>query len=306
MKELLEQAIELGKEEIPLGEVASYIPELANADVKKIGIAIQDMQGNMETCGDVDNEFTMQSIVKVAIYALALEDLGLRRVLEKVGVKPSADAFNSIVKLEDDSNHRPLNPFINAGAIMCTAILKGSIDKRRHRVIELLQKLFNRDNVQIDIDTYLSEKATGDRNRALAYMMKGTGIMDSDIDVEKVLDLYFQLCSVKVTVKDLANMAAVLANDGVSPITGEQILSLKVNRVVLTVMFTCGLYDYSGEFAVRVALPAKSGVGGGILAASKGKYGIAVANPALDIHGNSIAGVRMLEYISDKLDLETF
>lgn len=306
MKKLLEECLLAGKVEIPHGKVASYIPELANANTNKIGIALVDVNGKLESAGDTDFYFTMQSIAKVAFYALALEDRGIEQVIARVGVSPSDDPFNSIVRLEEDQDHRPLNPFINAGAIMCLTLIQGDMHQKRDRVLELLKKMFHRDHVEIDTFVYLSEKETGDTNRALAYMMKGTGIMDAGEDVEDILDLYFQLCSVKVTVEDLANMAAVLSNGGVSPVTGERLISEKMNSIVMTVMFTCGLYDYSGEFAVRVGMPAKSGVGGGIIAVAKNKMGIAVANPALDSHGNSIAGVRMLELLSNEMKLNTF
>ena len=220
-------------------------------------------------------------------------------------MEPSADPFNSMVKLETRESHKPLNPFINAGAIVCTSMVQGDngIEKfnRIHNMIKIMA-----DNPAIDINqsVYRSEKLTGNTNRAIAYYLKGAGLIEKD--VEDVLDTYFKLCSIEVTALDVAKMASVVANNGITPWSNERLMSIEICRIVKAIMTTCGLYDSSGQFSVEVGLPSKSGVGGCIMAVAPQNMGIAVIGPALDSHGNSMAGKKVLEYLSNELNLSIF
>ncbi|NLY21417.1 MAG: glutaminase A [Tissierellia bacterium] len=304
---LLEECLSEGKKVIKDGNVADYIPELKNVNKENIGIHLYTLDNEEYSASNEEFTFSMQSVVKIVLFALALMDNELDRVLSKVGVKPSADPFNSIVKLEETEDHKPLNPFINAGAIASTSLIaaddyQGKFD----RVIALLEKLFDRESIEIDEKVFISESTTGDTNRALAYFMKSRGILDKEEDVEELLSIYFKSCSILASTRDLSKLGAVLANKGKAPWSGEQIIPERINQIVCAVMTTCGLYDYSGEFAVIVGMPAKSGVGGGIVCVSHNNMGIGVSSPALDSHGNSIAGIEMLRVLSNKLDISIF
>lgn len=286
------------------GKVASYIPELAKSNPDNLGVYLITLDGHEYYAGDYDKKFTMQSISKILSLMLSLIDNG-KAVFEKIGMEPTGDGFNSIVNLELKNIHKPFNPMINAGAIATTSIIKGSsTDEKIERILDLAKRLSHNPNIKINENVYLSEKTTGDRNRSLAYFMKSYNVIEGNVD--DVLDVYFKQCSIEVTCKDIANMGCVLANDGISSKTGERIVSKQICRIVKTIMSTCGLYDASGEFAVHIGIPAKSGVGGGILASVPHKMGIGVYGPSLDEKGNSIAGIQILKELSDKLDLNIY
>jgi len=286
------------------GKVASYIPELAKSNPNDLGVYLITLDGQEFYAGDFEKKFTMQSISKILSLMLSLIDNG-ESVFEKIGMEPTGDSFNSIVNLELKSIHKPFNPMINAGAIATTSMIKGnSVDEKIMRILDLAKKLSNNPNIKINEDVYWSEKTTGDRNRSLAYFMKSYNVIDGVVD--DVLDLYFKQCSIEVNCMDIANMGCVLANDGISTKTGERIVSKHICRIVKTLMTTCGLYDASGEFAVHIGIPAKSGVGGGILASVPHKMGIGVYGPSLDEKGNSIAGIQILRELSEKLDLNIY
>jgi len=232
-------------------------------------------------------------------------DNGESKVFERVGMEPTGDSFNSIVDLELKNIHKPFNPMINAGAIATTSLLAGNSPKEKtERILSLARKLSDNPSIKINEDVYLSEKLTGDRNRSIAYFMKSFNVIEGS--VEDILDVYFKQCSIEVTCRDIANIGCVLANDGVSVRTGETIVPKHICRITKTIMSTCGLYDASGEFAVHIGIPAKSGVGGGIMAAVPRKMGIGVYGPALDEKGNSIAGIQILKELSEKLDLDIY
>lgn len=286
------------------GKVASYIPELAKSNPSDLGVYLITIDGQEFYAGDCDKKFTMQSISKILSLMLSLIDNG-EAVFEKIGMEPTGDSFNSIVNLELKSIHKPFNPMINAGAIATTSMIKGiSTDDKIERILDLAKILSNNPNIKINEDVYWSEKTTGDRNRSLAYFMKGYNVIDGV--VEDVLDLYFKQCSIEVNCRDIANIGCILANDGISIKTGERIVSKHICRIVKTIMSSCGLYDASGEFAVHIGIPAKSGVGGGILASVPHKMGIGVYGPSLDEKGNSIAGIQILTELSEKLDLNIY
>ncbi len=287
------------------GKVATYIPELAKASVEDLGVYLITLDGDEYFAGDYNKKFTMQSISKVLTLMLSLMDNGESKVFERVGMEPTGDSFNSIVDLELKNIHKPFNPMINAGAIATTSLLAGNSPKEKtERILNLARKLSDNPSIKINEDVYLSEKMTGDRNRSIAYFMKSFNVIEGS--VEDILDVYFKQCSIEVTCRDIANIGCVLANDGVSVRTGETIVPKHICRITKTIMSTCGLYDASGEFAVHIGIPAKSGVGGGIMAAVPRKMGIGVYGPALDEKGNSIAGIQILKELSEKLDLDIY
>ena len=280
------------------GEVATYIPELAKADPATFGLGLATLDGQVYTAGDLV-PFTIQSVSKPFVYALALADQGHDAVLAKVGTEPTGDPFNSISI--DDATGRASNPMVNAGAIVTTSFVSGTTRAEQlDRVVSGLSAFAGRD-LTVDDEVFESERATGDRNRAIAWFMRSAGLLDDDVDAQ--VDLYFRQCSVVVTARDLAVMAATLANGGVNPVTREQVVPRDVVASVLTVMTTCGMYDYAGEWLYRVGLPAKSGVSGGVAAALPGQLGLGLHSPLLDARGNSVRGVAAAERISRTLGL---
>jgi glutaminase len=282
------------------GHIADYIPELAGANREHFGIAGVGVRGKVIEVGDTDVAFTIQSISKPFVYGLALEDHGRDGVLERVGVEPSGEAFNAIVL--DEVSNRPFNPMINSGAIATTGLIQGKDQvERLHRVIAMLSTFAGRE-LQVDSATFFSERATGDRNRAIAHLMRSSGMLP-DGDIDELLELYFQQCSVLVTCRDLAVMSATLANGGVNPVTGERALAQRYVKDVLSIMLSCGMYDYSGEWAYRVGVPAKSGVSGGITSVIPGQAGLAVFSPPLDAKGNSLRGIQVFEELSTRFSL---
>lgn len=287
------------------GKVASYIPALSEANPEDLGIYVVDSNGKEYYSGEYDKKFTIQSISKIVTLILALRDNGRYNVFKKVDVEPTGMGFNSIVNLEARDNGKPYNPMINAGAIVTTSLIDGkNVDEKLGKILDFMRTVTNNNNIDVNERVYLSEKETGNRNRALAYFMKSTGVLNGD--VEEILDLYFKQCSIELTAKDLARFGAVLANDGVIPWTNEKIIPKEVCRIVKTIMVTCGMYDASGEFAVNVGIPAKSGVGGGIIATVPRKFGIGIYGPSLDEKGNSIAGLKLIKDLSKELDLSIF
>ena len=283
------------------GETAQYIPELASADPDRLALAIADPHGRRIALGDED-PFTIQSISKPFVFALALDALGRDEVLRHVGVEPSGEPFNAI-SLEEGTG-RPANPLINAGAIATTGLIPGpSAGERAARIVEGLSRFAGR-TLQVDEEVYASEASTGDRNRALAHLLRSYGVIETD--PHEVVEAYFRQCSVLVTVADLAVMAGTLAFGGRHPVTGEQVVSARTARDVVSVMTSCGMYDASGSWLIRVGLPAKSGVSGGIIAISPSQFGVGVFSPRLDEYGNSTRGQRLLERLSDALGLHVF
>lgn len=281
------------------GAVATYIPELAKANPNWFGICLVTTNGSIYEAGDTAVPFTIQSISKPFVYGLALEDQGRTAVREKVGVEPTGDAFNSI-SLEPGTG-RPRNPMINAGAIATTSLIEGKTPEVRQRRILEMMSLYAGRALSLDEAVYQSEAETGHRNRAIGHMLRNFDILTSD--PIPVVDLYFRSCSISVNCHDLGIMAATLANRGVNPITGRQALRGEYVESVLSVMETCGMYDYAGQWIYEVGMPAKSGVSGGIIAVLPGQLGIAVYSPLLDSHGNSVRGIRVCQDLSRYLDL---
>lgn len=284
------------------GMVANYIPELAKVDPRLLGICVMDTDNNEYSVGDYNVSFTIQSISKIITFMCALMDSDFDKIFQTISVEPTADGFNSIASLEMKNMHKPLNPMINAGAIATIPFVQGTTyTEKFNRIFDFMKIMTGNPALSINQQVYRSESFTGNRNRALAYYMKSTGIIDGD--TEELLDVYFRLCSVNVTCKDLAAMGVVLANNGIVPKSNQRIVSKKICHIVKAVMSTCGLYNESGTFAAHVGIPAKSGVGGGIVAVVPKSMGIGVFSPALDDKGNSIAGMKILADLSQELDL---
>jgi glutaminase len=281
------------------GAVADYIPELAAADPDAFGICIASADGHVYEAGDTRVPFTIQSISKPFTYGLALSDRGIAAVDAKVGVEPSGDAFNEISL--DPVSGRPRNAMINAGAITAASLVAGDAEPERFERIRATYSRYAGRELELDQAVYESERRTGHRNRAIGYMLRTVSILEED--PEPVVDRYFRQCSLRVDARDLALMAATLANNGIQPLTGERALAPELVERVLSVMTTCGMYDGAGDWVSGVGLPAKSGVGGGVLAVLPGQVGLAVYSPRLDEHGNSVRGVEACRRLSRELEL---
>ena len=287
------------------GHVATYIPQLAVTDPAKVGIYTISATGEHRFAGDCFDKFTMQSVVKPLILLRALMDSGIDRVRALVGVEATGKPFDAFNYSDQALTGAHINPMINTGAIaLCTLIQGDSYDTKFDRLLELARMLSGNNDLAVDASVYRSEKETGNKNRALSYMLKAYGLIQDP--VEDILDCYFKACSILVDCRDLAQIANVFAHHGTDPVTGVQIFPKEFARYVNATLATCGMYDGSGEFALNVGFPAKSGVGGGIMGVVPGRMGIAVFAPALDSHGNSVAGVQMLIRLSQALDLSIF
>ena len=284
------------------GVLADYIPELARVEPDSFGIALLTAQGRCYEAGDVDRPFTIQSVSKAFSYCLALEAAGTMAVRARVGVEPSGDAFNAIEF--DPGTRRPYNPMVNAGAITVAGILREHYGEQAFDTV--LERFSSAANRVLDMDesVYHSESETGHRNRAIAHLLRASGALENE--VEASLDLYFRLCSIRVTARDLATMAATLANMGQNPLTGKEVFDLRSVRDTLAVMFSCGMYDYSGSWIADIGIPAKSGVGGGVIGVVNRQLGIGTYSPRLDEKGNSVRGVQAMRLLSDELGLHAF
>jgi glutaminase len=284
------------------GQVADYIPELTRADPDWFGICVVTTGGQAFEVGDAEQLFTIQSISKPFVYGMALGTHGREGTLTHIGVEPSGEAFNSIAL--EARTKRPFNPMVNAGAIAAASLVAGDGPAERfNTVLEVFARYIGHP-VGVDMAVFTSERATGHRNRAIAHLMRNFDIIDDRI--EESLDLYFKQCSILVTCRDLAMMAATLANKGVNPSTGERAIEVEHVRDLLSVMWSCGMYYFAGEWGYKVGLPAKSGVGGGIIAVVPGRAGIGVFSPRLDERGNSLRGIRVCEDLAERFGLHIF
>ena len=284
------------------GQVATYIPELAKASPNDFGICIVTEDGRTFEVGDCDRPFTMQSVTKPFTFGMALEEMGHEEVWRYVGVEPSGDAFNSI-SLQDETN-RPFNPMINTGAITVSALLHARHgDGALEHMLSRFSAAAGR-RLTVDEAVYQSECRTGHRNRAIAHLLLNFGVVHDE--AEAALDLYFRQCAILVTCRDLAMMGATLANMGRNPVTGEPVFEISCVKDMLSIMFTCGMYDYSGQWAYRVGVPAKSGVSGGVMAVVNRQLGIATYSPPLDERGNSRRGIEVCSGLAARLGLHVF
>ena len=285
------------------GSPASYIPELAKADPRSFAIVVTTVGGEVFSVGDSEVLFSMQSTSKPFTYGMALQDLGRVFIMSKVGVEPTGEAFNSIVELEKNT-HKPYNPMINSGAIAISSFIKGSsFEDRLKNMIEFFS-LFTEKKIHVDEKVFESEKNTAHRNRSIAHLLRHFGVIDGNI--EDSLDLYFKQCSFSLNTIDLSLMAATLAKNGVNPKTNNKALNQEYVGDILSLMFTCGMYDTSGKWAYSVGIPAKSGVSGAIFGVVPGELGIAVYSPSINEHGHSVRGIKVFQDLSRELNLSIF
>jgi glutaminase len=284
------------------GEVASYIPALAEANPDDFAIVLTTIGGDVVSAGDVESQFSIQSVSKPFVYGMALDEIGFEAVAGRVGSEPSGESFNAIEL--DPQSGLPFNPMINAGAIAVSAMLYDAYgDEIRDRVTGLFSGLAG-ERIDIDESIFESEMDTAARNRALAYLMQSTGTFTPP--VEEKLAAYVAQCSAMVSARSLSLMAATLANVGTHPLTGETVFSPLTVRQVLSVMFTCGMYDFAGRWAVDVGLPAKSGVSGAVMAVVNRQIGLGLYSPRLDAHGNSIRAINACRDLAEELGLHAF
>lgn len=290
------------------GKVASYIPALAQVNPNQLGIALYDLKNQqIIQAGDSEVRFAIESISKVITLLWAIKKLGLKEVFNYVGSRQTGFAFNSILNMEINKDEHPLNPFVNVGAIMTTSLIVEDKQACVHPFEEILtfaKEICHDPDIYLDDTIYHSEKRTGDLNRSLAYYLKSEKMMIAE--VEPSLDTYFKQCSIMVTTKSLANLGAVLANDGIKPWDGKRIISSESATATKSLMMTTGLYNQSGTYSRLIGVPTKSGVGGGLVSAAPHKFGIGIFSPALNNEGNSVAGLTLLEDVANKLDLNIF
>jgi glutaminase len=286
------------------GKVASYIPELAKIDPKKFGIVVIDDEGNVASGGDSEAPFSIQSISKVFTLTLALGKIG-DKLWQRVGREPSGSAFNSIVQLEYEKG-KPRNPFINAGAIAVTDVIVSGHQPRESlgEILHFVRFLAEDNSIKIDDEVAASEQRTGFRNSALANYMKSFGVLENPVHF--TLGVYFHHCAIAMSCKQLAMAGRFLATNGINPSTDMSVVTPERAKRINSIMMMCGHYDGSGEFAYRVGLPGKSGVGGGILAIAPGKASIAVWSPGLDENGNSYLGRIALEQLTRRMGWSVF
>jgi glutaminase len=284
------------------GSVATYIPELGKANPKDFGICLVSADGRVFETGNCDQTFTIQSISKPFTFGIAIDELGHDKVFERVGVEPSGEPFNSI-QLETGTN-RPFNPMVNAGAISVTAMLHATHGEQTFEYIRSKLSAAAGRQLQLDKCVYKSEASTGHRNRAIAHLLLNFGMVHEE--AEEALDVYFKQCSILVNCRDLATMAATLSNMGRNPITDDHVYHHSCVKDMLSIMFTCGMYDYSGQWAYQVGVPAKSGVSGGVMAVVNRQLGVATYSPLLDRYGNSVRGIGAFTELAARLGLHAF
>lgn len=284
------------------GKVADYIPVLGKVDPNKYGIAIATVDGDICKIGDADDNFSIQSISKVFTLTMAFAELG-DKLWESVDVEPSGNPFNSLIQLEHEQGI-PRNPFINAGALVVTDKILGAYSNPKNAILDFVRKVADNDDIYYDKAVAQSEKEEASRNLALAHFMQSFGNITNDID--RLIDVYCHHCALSMNSVDLAKAFLYLANHGVNPHDGENILTKSQSKRLNSLMLTCGCYDESGEFAFRVGLPGKSGVGGGIVAIIPDKLSIVVWSPELNDYGNSLVGVETLERFTTKTGMSIF
>lgn len=304
MQALLTELVENIRPLAIQGKVASYIPALQSANLSALGACVVTTSGEVFESGDSRETFTMQSISKIPSFLCGLLDSPRAKIFEKISVEPTQDAFNSIVSLETKNLNRPLNPMINAGAIASLSFVAGhTAEEKFSRVLGFVRSLAGNPSIGYNEGAYESEMETGDRNRSLAYFMKSTGIIDGDVSV--LLDAYFRICSIEVNCVDLAHMGATIGRDGVTAL-GYQLFPREDACLARTVMALCGMYNESGQYAVGVGIPSKSGVGGGIMGSVPGGMGIGVFGPSLNEFGSSLCGIRVMQELSQAFELSIF
>ena len=299
---LLEQVVEKVRPLLGQGKVADYIPALANVDPNKLGIAVTTIDGTTIGAGDYLEPFSIQSISKVFSLTLALTLYEESEIWSRVGKEPSGQSFNSLVQVELEKG-LPRNPFINAGALIIADLLQARLGAPKHRMLEVVRELTNNPSIMYDKVVASSEYEHSARNAAIAYLMKSFGNFNNDVDT--VLQSYFHYCAMRMSCADLSKAMLYLANRGKS-LTGSQLITPVQTRQMNALLATSGLYDGAGEFAYRVGMPGKSGVGGGIIAVIPGDMSVCVWSPELDLNGNSLAGTAALEEFCQRLGRSIF
>lgn len=301
----LNDAIQACWKRIDEGQVATYIPALAKVDPYQLGVCLYDVDSEKKNCAGAANvRFAIESVSKVITLLYAIERLGLAKVEEQVGTRQTGFAFDTILNMEITKETKPLNPFVNSGAILVSSLIEEE-DQRSpfDQILDFTREICHDPQVTLNEEIYQSELRTGDMNRSLAYYLKAKETLANDVTTS--LETYFKQCSMMVTCESLANLGAVLANDGIAPWSGERLISSDAATYAKSVMMTTGLYNESGTYSVKIGIPTKSGVGGGLVASAP-KYGIGIFSPALDPAGNSVAGLALLEMISRELKLDIF
>ncbi len=285
------------------GSVADYIPALAEASPEAFGVAVAGVHGRLFMVGDAEQEFTIQSISKLFVFALVCNTLGPAEARHKLGVNSTGLPFDSVMGIELNED-RTMNPMVNAGALATTSLVPGGSPEEKFEHIVSALSVFAGRSLVVDEEVYASEAATNDRNRGIAHLLSGYGRLYCDPDV--ATDIYTRQCSLRVSARDLAVMGATLADGGVNPLTGVRAISSGSCRRILPVLATAGLYERSGDWLYDVGLPGKSGVSGGLVTVSPGKGGVGTFSPPLDEAGNSVRGQRMTTYLSERLGLNLF
>ena len=301
-KQIIDKVYNEVSGEPDLGQVASYIPELLNVDAEKFGISLITTDNKIFSTGDYSEKFSIQSVVKVFSLCLAYAAHG-KELWKRVGVEPSGTPFNSLVQLEHDCGI-PRNPFINSGAVVICDILMDMMPHPKSNFLDFIRKISGSNEVDYCHKTAESEKKHGFRNLALANFIRSFGNIKNPVD--KVLDFYYSICSIKMNCSELARSFMFLANDGQKLGASDNIISRSQAKRINSIMLTCGFYDEAGEFAYRVGLPGKSGVGGGIAAVLPEKFSIAVWSPGLNKKGNSYRGMKFLERFTTETELSVF
>lgn len=302
MQELLEKIETQIQPLYGLGKVADYIPELAKVNPRQFAMTVISLDGNEYSVGNFNQPFSIQSISKVFVLSMAMK-LVADELWSKVGKEPSGTAFNSLVQLEKDEG-KPRNPFLNSGALVTTDTIVHTFDNPLEKIRNFVRELSGNESIDYNDVIAESEYSNRDRNAALAHFVKSYGHIISEVD--ELLQVYFHHCSLYMSTRDLAQSFLYLANHGVNPQTGEQVLSRVQTKRINSLMLTCGLYDNVGDFAFHVGLPAKSGVGGGIAAVMPESYAVAVWSPELNSCGNSTIGSKALELLTNETELSIF
>jgi len=304
--EFIEEVVKACRPFAAKGSVVDHIPGLDESHLTNLGITIITIDGKVYSAGEDHNSFSLQSISKVVLLLMALEDFGKDIVFQKVGMEPTDDFFNSISGLEERGGQRPFNPLINSGAIAVSSLIKGStVDDKFGRIMAFLQKITEEQDLKMNEEAYESEVKNGARNRALAYFMVSTGVL-SNQELEDSLDLYYRINSIEINSLALAKFGCFLSNHGKAIGKKTQLIQEEHIRTVKAIMMTAGMYNESGAYAVEVGFPLKSGVSGSIVGTVPGKMGIGIIGPAINEKGNSVAGGEALRTLSRELKLNIF
>lgn len=305
MRDKLEQIIKKNQKYIEEGRLADYIPELAKANKEDLALCLKDKEEDYKL-GDYQQKFTIQSISKVIVLMLAIIENGSEKVFEKVGCEGTKDPFNTMYDLTIGEGVKPVNPMINAGAILTTSLISGDGEEKFNKILDLTRKISQNNKLNYSEEVYISESRTGDRNKSIAYIMKANGMIEAENIIEDVLNVYFKQCSIEADVVDLANIAEFIAKGCEGLGDYGRTNSQELTKTIMAVMTSGGMYNYSGQYGIEVGLPSKSGVAGGIIACVPGEAGIAIYSPGLDENGNSKVGLEIMKDLSRELNYNIY